>query len=818
MDLEKRMIESVSEIGKARIGMAAYERQIEAAGAEWFDSIVRRVNGKADDAVVRDAEVELSAVVESLRSVSGTPRVNMLMGRILSLLVKLERRDKTSRKIMRRLLAPQTAERAASEKKHLLIVNPAMTSTKVAYFEGIEKRHEAELHLSPDDPGSEESRIASVVEWLKHRGIKLSAIDGIASRSGFVRPVPSGTYRMVPAMLKDLEDPRLEHPSNMAIAIVTKLAEMSGRKGDILLTTSDPVVSDEIETVERLTGLLKIRRDGTGAHYLNHKAVWRVLAALIEKNPDEVDAVTAYLGKGFSIALHRRGEVTAVVDSFSGIPSTNRCGPLDLPRLIDALKHDIVNVKELEAASLSRGGLLSLAGTNDFRTLDGFRQKGATLTQQKKIELLYDFFGRKVASEILSLTGDGKPVDYVVLTGGIAESDDLVRRIEANIAGRYPVVRVPGTIDQESLAAGLIRGFYEPETLKDYVEERDRLKQRRDEEDRLIDTVLFERKVIFRKKGSPIVSLDDLIDDARIQVREHFTPTIAIVGADNEEAILAAKRANEEGNYRIARFRLLGDFAAINKIAYDFDLMIDNENYSIIDTESPVDDAVKLLDSNEAHILMKGFVKTEDILRGVFHYLKSAGRLKSGELISHVFVMDIPVRNKLLLISDAAVNTYPDEEKRVKIIENALKVAFNLNIRKPKIAVISAIESVNRSIESSIEAERIAQRFADRNDCIVEGPLSFDVAMNPAIAHEKKYRGQIQGTADILIMPDIDAGNVLYKSLTTQSGASCAGVILAGNLPLVLTSRGDSARSKLASISLAVKLYFDLVKNGGAQK
>jgi len=171
--------------------------------------------------------------------------------------------------------------------------------------------------------------------------------------------------------------------------------------------------------------------------------------------------------------------------------------------------------------------------------------------------------------------------------------------------------------------------------------------------------------------------------------------------------------------------------------------------------------------------------------------------------------VDIPVRNKLLLISDAAVNPYPDEEKKVKIIENALRVAKHLNIKKPKVAVISAIENVNLSIESSIEAERIAERFADRGDCIVEGPLSFDVAMDGKIALEKRYRGEIRGTADILIMPDIDAGNVLYKSLTTQSGATAAGVILCGDMPLVLTSRGDSARSKLASISLAVKLFLN---------
>lgn len=812
MDLQKRIIESVSEIGKSRVGLGAYERQLETAGEAWFDGIIRRVGDGSDEGAVHDAVVELTSVVESLRTVTGSSNVNMLMGRIMSLLVRLERIDIRSRTVMRRLLNAHTADRAAAESKRLLVVNPAATSTKVAYFEGIEKVHESELHLSPDEPDDPDSRVESVIAWMKHRGIKVNVLDGIACRSGFINPVPSGTYRLVPEMLKDLEEPRIEHASNMAMAMVMKLASLHDRGGDLLLTTSDPVVSDEIDPVERLSGFIKIKRDGTGAHYLNHKAVWRLISSLLGRSREEVRAITVYLGKGFSVALHRNGVVPAVCDAFAGMPATNRSGPMDLPRLLNGIRSDAITFKELEAVLYNRGGLLSLAGTNDFRALEGFRQKGATPIQQKKIELVLDFFARKISSGILGLTSDGKPVDFVAITGVLANFDDLVRRVIENIAGRYPIILVPGSIEQESLAAGLLRGFYEPETLQDYVEERDRLKARRDQEDHLIDTVLFERKVIYRKKGAPIVTLDELIDAARITVKEHFTPSIAIVGADNEEAILAAKRANEEGNYRIARFKLLGDFAAINKIAYDFDLVIDNDNYSITDTENPIEEAVRLLDQNQVQVLMKGFVKTEEILRGVFQYLKRTGRLKSGELISHVFVMDIPVRNKLLLISDAAVNTYPDENKRVKIVENALKVANNLNIRKPKVAVISAIESVNKSIESSIEAEHIAQRFGDRNDCIVEGPLSFDVAMNPAIAHEKHYNGQIQGNADILIMPDIDAGNVLYKSLTTQSGASCAGVIIAGNLPLVLTSRGDSARSKLASISLAVKLYFDLAR------
>ena len=277
--------------------------------------------------------------------------------------------------------------------------------------------------------------------------------------------------------------------------------------------------------------------------------------------------------------------------------------------------------------------------------------------------------------------------------------------------------------------------------------------------------------------------------------------------------MLAAKRANEEGQFRIAKFVLLGDFTEINQIAYETDLVIDNDNFTIVDTENPIDAAIELLSQGKIDILMKGLVHTEDILRGVIKHLKSCGQLKKGQVMSHTAIVDIPPRSKLLAFSDGALNTYPDEQKRVAILENALKVVHNLNIRIPKVAVVSAVENVNRSVESSIEAERIAERFAGRDDCIVEGPLSIDVAMDPGSAEEKHYNGQIQGTADVLILPDIDAGNVLWKTLTTQSGAALAGVILCGDMPLILTSRGDSARSKLASLSLAVKFYFDLKKS-----
>ncbi|RME29163.1 MAG: butyrate kinase, partial [Deltaproteobacteria bacterium] len=349
--------------------------------------------------------------------------------------------------------------------------------------------------------------------------------------------------------------------------------------------------------------------------------------------------------------------------------------------------------------------------------------------------------------------------------------------------------------------------------VSDYRQQVEAHRKRRQLELETIDQVLFERPVYYRKPGSPITSTDDLIDAARLAVHEHTPPRIALVGSDNDEALLAARWAGEEGRFRLARFLLVGDSVQTNELAYELDLDIDDENFVIVDTDEPVEKSMQLLLDGQADFVMKGSVKTEKIMHGLLRALKGSGRLEKGQLVSHVVAMDLPRRSKFLLITDAAINPYPDRKKKIKIIENALRVARCLNIPRPRVAVISAIESVNPGIESSIEAEQIAGHFAGRKDCMVEGPLSFDVATDPQSAEEKRYKGEVAGNADILLMPDIDAANVLYKTLTTQSGAVAAGITVCGGLPVVLTSRGDSARTKLASIALAVRFY--LKPDGG---
>jgi phosphotransacetylase len=241
----------------------------------------------------------------------------------------------------------------------------------------------------------------------------------------------------------------------------------------------------------------------------------------------------------------------------------------------------------------------------------------------------------------------------------------------------------------------------------------------------------------------------------------------------------------------------------VNRLAWEYDIKVDGDNYRIFDTDRPVEKAISLYASGEADLLMKGSVKTEEIMRGAFKYLKESGKIEKGRIYSHVGIFQVPTYPKLLTVTDAAVNPNPDVEMKKKILDNALTVLRYLNITKPKVAIISAVETLNPSVESSIVAGALAEEYRGREDCIVEGPLSLDVAMDPHSASEKNYKGQIRGNADILLMPDIEAGNVVYKTLTVTSGAYLAGAVVGGGIPIILASRGDSSRSKLASICLA---------------
>lgn len=233
---------------------------------------------------------------------------------------------------------------------------------------------------------------------------------------------------------------------------------------------------------------------------------------------------------------------------------------------------------------------------------------------------------------------------------------------------------------------------------------------------------------------------------------------------------------------------------------------VDLSPYKIVSTVHSHEAAAKAVEmarAGEVEALMKGSLHTDELLGAV---VPSATGLRTARRISHVFVMDVPSYPKLLLITDVAVNVYPKLKEKVDIVQNAIDLAHVLGIKEPKVAILSAVETVNPDIESTLQAAALC-KMADRGQItggILDGPLAFDNAISEQAAQAKKIRSSVAGRADILLVPDLEAGNMLAKQLCYLAGADAAGIVLGARVPIVLTSRADSVRTRLASTVVMV--------------
>lgn len=291
--------------------------------------------------------------------------------------------------------------------------------------------------------------------------------------------------------------------------------------------------------------------------------------------------------------------------------------------------------------------------------------------------------------------------------------------------------------------------------------------------------------------------------DALIARAQNAEPLItAIVAPEEEKALEGALLAAREG---LITPILMGQAQTIKALAatHDFDL----SGIDLIDINSPIEaaqTACEWVRSGRAHAIMKGHLHTDDLLHPILDKEKG---LRMGRRLTHIFVMDVPGLAKPLLVSDAAINIAPDLNTKMDIVQNAIDLALSIGDgTPPRVGVLSAVETVNPAIQSSIDAALLS-KMAERGQIIggfVEGPLAMDNAVDPAAARTKGLRGEVAGHAEILIVPDIDAGNMLAKQLTFISHAEAAGLVLGARVPIILNSRSDSPMSRLASCAVAV--------------
>jgi phosphate butyryltransferase len=210
---------------------------------------------------------------------------------------------------------------------------------------------------------------------------------------------------------------------------------------------------------------------------------------------------------------------------------------------------------------------------------------------------------------------------------------------------------------------------------------------------------------------------------------------------------------------------------------------------------------------------MKGHLHTDQLLRAV---LDKAAGLRTGRRLSHVFVMDVPGLAHLLLVTDAAINIAPDLRAKMDIVQNAIDLALSLGIEVPKVGVLSAVETVNPDLPSSIDAALLS-KMAERGQItggLVDGPLAMDNAVDLAAARTKGLSSAVAGRADILVVPNLDAGNMLAKQLTYLSHAEAAGVVLGARVPIILNSRADDDMARLASCAVAALHHARLTGQG----
>ena len=296
-------------------------------------------------------------------------------------------------------------------------------------------------------------------------------------------------------------------------------------------------------------------------------------------------------------------------------------------------------------------------------------------------------------------------------------------------------------------------------------------------------------------------SLQELLDTA---IKNKSRKRLVIASAEDDYLLYAINDAYKLG---IVTPLFVGNKEKILQIIHKKKLDLPTEPiYNIPDQKESALLSVELIKSGEADIIMKGLLSTKTFLKEILN--KKTGITAEGSELSHIGIFESPYYPKLFGLTDAAINIEPDINVKKHIIINAVKTYHLLGVKVPKVALLAPIENVNPKMQDTVDAAKLVEMHQQKPlaECIIEGPLALDVAVSEIAAEHKGIDSKISGSVDILVVPEITVGNVLYKSFTYMGGSKAAGIVIGAQAPVVVTSRSDSEESKLFSIALAYNL------------
>ena len=275
---------------------------------------------------------------------------------------------------------------------------------------------------------------------------------------------------------------------------------------------------------------------------------------------------------------------------------------------------------------------------------------------------------------------------------------------------------------------------------------------------------------------------------------------VAVVSAQDEHTLEAVFKAKKDN---IVEPILIGNKNKIIEILSRLHESVLEESIINVESDSEAaEKAVELINENKADFIMKGKIQTADLLRAVVN--KENG-LRTGKVMSHIVIHEIPTYHKLLAVTDGGMMMYPSLDEKKQILENAVSTFLALGYENPKVAVLAAVETVNPKMQESVDADMLKKMNikGEIKNCIVEGPISYDLTMSKESASIKGFVSPVTGEADIIVVPNITVGNILGKSLVYSAGAKMAGFIVGAKVPIVLTSRGSTSKEKYLSLALS---------------
>jgi len=298
-----------------------------------------------------------------------------------------------------------------------------------------------------------------------------------------------------------------------------------------------------------------------------------------------------------------------------------------------------------------------------------------------------------------------------------------------------------------------------------------------------------------------IKNFEELIEKIK---KGHKPKRVVVVCADDLHTLEALKKAEKDG---ILKSVLIGNKNKIKKLLKK--ISFEKKENEIIDAESDTFAAskgVEIIRDKKADFMMKGKIQTSDLLKAVVDKNNGLGK---SRIMSHVSILEIPTYHKILAVSDGGMVICPSLEEKKQILENTLEVFLSLGYENPKVAVLAAIEKVNPKMKETLDGEALKNMYINKEieNCIIEGPISYDLAISMESANIKGYKSPVAGDADILLAPDITTGNILSKSLVYSGKARMAGFIIGAKVPIALTSRGASSEQKYLSLVICSAMF-----------